>query len=82
MRCPRTIDRLGRRVLVALVIVAALAGGSRIILAQNSSVDGQDACSLECRDTYKSCKSNCDPGDTACADRCSKELGDCLSNCN
>jgi hypothetical protein len=74
--------RLGRRILVVGVLVAVIGGGARWLHAQNQSVDGQDACSLACRDTYQSCKSACDPGDTACADGCSSDLTQCLSNCH
>jgi len=82
MRRPSTVAGLVRRVLIAGVLVVAAGSGAPPSRAQNSSVDGQDACSLSCRDTYKNCKNACDPGDTSCADGCSQALSQCLSNCN
>jgi len=82
MQRPSFTDRLGRRMLVASVLVTAIIGGARLLNAQNQSVDGQDACSLSCRDSYQNCKNGCDPGDTSCTDGCASTLSQCLSNCN
>ena len=81
-RTMETDARLGRRILVAAMLIAALGGGVRVLHAQNSSVDGQDACSLACRDSYRECKNGCDPGDNSCANACAQTLQQCLSNCN
>ena len=76
-----TCRRFGGRILAAIVLIA-IGGSAQRLDAQNSSVDGQDACSLACRDNYRSCKANCDPGDSSCADACASALQQCLSNCN
>jgi len=78
----RPYRQLARRIFVGTAVVVAIGAACGTLLARNDSVNGQDACSLECKEAYQLCKANCDPGDNKCVDRCERDRDRCLNDCN
>lgn len=69
-------------VVIAISILLAIGIPLRLLADENQSVSGSDACTLDCRETYKTCKSGCDSDDSDCQRRCNEALKSCLGTCN
>ena len=83
MVCARRFGRVVCGLLIVAGLLLSIDHHLRSARAdENQSVNGADACTLGCRQTYNSCRQNCDPGDSDCQRSCSASLTSCLGTCN
>lgn len=71
-----------RRIVCGLAITAALViGGGAGARVAHASPAACDACTLDCRETFDSCRNGCN-GDDDCMRQCNAALTACLGTCN